>query len=138
LIIRAQQAEDLDSLLKLFNRSRTAAACFSEADYSISEFLKALEGESIFVAEIGEQIAGFVSLWQPTNFIHHLYIDPKHQGAGIGKALLGFCQEEFGLPLSLKCVQANIHACQFYEGLGWVTKSTGIGTDGSYNIYWLE
>lgn len=94
-----------------------------------------VKGERIFFAYIDDEIVGFASVWEQDRFLHHLYISPRFQRKGIGSSLVRMCIDEFGLPMSLKCIKSNVEACQFYESLGWKSKSEGEGSEGRFVIY---
>ncbi|HIE89654.1 MAG: GNAT family N-acetyltransferase [bacterium] len=32
-------------------------------------------------------MTGFISIWSPEKFVHHLYVDPKYQGRGVATIL---------------------------------------------------
>lgn len=136
--IRIKEHDDEIRLAEIFNQARESAGCFPCENIAHKEFLKQVEGEAIFVAEVENDIIGFTSVWEPDNFIHHLYVSPKWQRNGVGEQLILHCKNIYGLPLSLKCVTANIVACNFYEKLGWVSKDQAVGPEGEYNHYWLE
>jgi GNAT superfamily N-acetyltransferase len=91
----------------------------------------------VHVAALGDQIVGFLSVWAPERFVHHLYVAPSHQGRGIGRMLIEACAELYGLPLSLECELANRGARRFYERLGWVGGEVGSGPDGEWQRMWL-
>ncbi len=137
MMITPPSEEDLPRLCQLFNQTRAANASFSGKDYSLSEFMRAIDGEVILVARDQDGIAGFAAVWAPDNFLHHLYIAPAQQGRGLGRALLGRCTQDFGLPLSLKCVKANTRACRFYEHVGFQAVAEGDSPDGIYVLYRL-
>lgn len=101
------------------------------------EFRAAIEGEELHVAVSRGLVLGFLSVWAPERFIHHLYVAPSHQGRGIGRALIRTCIDRYGLPLSLKCELANRPARRFYERLGWVGGEVGAGPDGEWQRMWL-
>jgi len=135
--IEPKTEDDLPALLNIFNLSRAANGSFPAPAYGMREFLAAIDGEDILVARIDKEIAGFVSVWRAENFVHHLFVLPKHQRKGIGKALISRCAHTFGLPLSLKCVAANTAACRFYEQSGWQPGSKAVGPEGPYIRYQL-
>ena len=56
---------------------------FCLADFDID-----VEGEQIWVALCKGKPVGFISIWEPENFIHHLYISPEYTRKGIGARLL--------------------------------------------------
>jgi len=96
-----------------------------------------IEGEVVLLACNGSGIAGFVSVWLASNFIHHLYVRPDEQSRGIGSALIRSCVERFGLPLSLKCDQCNRKARAFYQRRGWVKQDEGTGEFGPWDYLYL-
>lgn len=112
--------------------SRIYLVCRSETFYWISknsfslhDFKRDTEGETVVVAVEDETIVGFASIWAKDNFLHHLFVDSVFQGRGIGKRLLDHCLG--GLlkrPARLKCVIRNERACRFYERQGWKIEST--------------
>src|SRR4026207_2322771 len=54
-----------------------------------SDFPRDTKGETILVAGGGDgEPEGFVSVWEPEGFIHHLYVRSGSRGKGIGEALL--------------------------------------------------
>ena len=98
------------------------------------DFDKHTEGEKILVAESQNKIAGFVSVWMPDNFIHHLYLHPEYTNRGIGKMLLAAAIEIANKPLTLKCLINNRYALKFYKKQGWRHLSDGISEDGAYYL----
>jgi GNAT superfamily N-acetyltransferase len=115
MIIDVPRDIDLSLLLGIFNNASLSTEGFPEEKASLAKFMNMVNGEVILVASIDDQIAGFASVWEQGNFIHHLYIDPKFQNLGIGPALLRECQTKCGLPLYLKCIEQNKGACRFLE-----------------------
>ena len=41
----------------------------------------------MLVADTDGQVVGFVSIWQPEDFIHNLFVSPEWQNHGIGTAV---------------------------------------------------
>jgi GNAT superfamily N-acetyltransferase len=138
MIIKDFDASDLADIVAIYNAAREPIACFKADHVSVEEFKPLIEGEDIHVATDNEKVIGFVSVWAPGNFIHHLYISPEQQNKGVGKALIQICISRYVLPLALKSVIANTRACAFYEHNHWVVKETGIGPDGPYHYYCLN
>lgn len=124
--------EERVSLVSLYNASRASAGCYPDGSIDFDAFQSLVEGEEIHVARLGDEIVGFVSVWVPENFIHHLYVAPRHQSAGIGSALLQVCAARYGLPLSLKCDVCNSRAQRFYRKLGWRPGAAGVGEYGPW------
>ncbi|MEZ5503458.1 MAG: GNAT family N-acetyltransferase [Halioglobus sp.] len=135
--IEPSNKNDFPEMLAIFNFSRELNGSFPKHTYSIDEFLAVVEGEEILVARIGDEVVGFVSIWKPDNFLHHLFVSPKYQRKGVGKALISESVSRFGLPMFLKCIKENIEACRFYEQFGWQLKEEAIGPEGPYIHYQL-
>lgn len=136
--IEPNSKNDLPEMLIIFNYSRELNGSFPDQVYSIDEFLAVIEGEEVLVARIAEKVVGFVSIWEPENFLHHLFVAPENQRKGIGKALILESVRRYSLPMSLKCIKANVEARRFYESLGWQPGEEGIGTEGLYINYHLK
>lgn len=96
------------------------------------------KGEEIIVAKIDGKIAGFISIWLPDNFIHHLYIRKEYRRKGLGRSLINKIKERIQGPLTLKCLLDNIEAVQFYERNNWKAKSTGISIHGVFILFELS
>ncbi|HDZ9270902.1 TPA: GNAT family N-acetyltransferase, partial [Vibrio cholerae] len=58
-------------------------------------------------------VVGFISIWEPDNFVHHLYLATEYQGQGVGSMLLNCAKMKYG-NLSLKCMVQNQKALNFY------------------------
>lgn len=136
--IRVPHEEEKPILLDIFNEARSSAGCFRQGAKNLSEFEKLTKKEAVFVAEVEQQIVGFVSVWEADAFIHHLYISPRFQRKGFGRALLEMCERKYGRPLSLKCICANVKALNFYKRNGWTSKGYGTGPDGPWERLWLK
>ncbi len=97
---------------------------------SVPEFIELIYDEEVFVLKVDGMVVGFIAVYAPQNFVHHLYISPKFQGRGFGKKLLDYAIKNFELPLSLKCERANTSALQFYQKNGWEFFDKGIDAEG--------
>ena len=136
--IEPSSPKDLPEILNIFNLSREENGSFPGRSYCMSAFQGAIEGEKILVARVAGEVAGFVSVWAQNNFLHHLFVSPKHQRKGVGKALISAIVREFGVPITLKCIKANTQARCFYENLGWQPREESIGPEGPYILYELR
>ena len=130
--------KDVNALCSIFNEARNASNSFPLEPLSLADFLETIKGEKILAARVSGEIIGFASIWQQDIFLHHLYVSPQFQRSGVGRSLLQRCVEEFGLPMSLKCIKSNIDACRFYEKLGWQPKGEADDSDGRYVLYVRE
>jgi len=133
LVLRDARQSDLEQLPVIYSQARAAVDCFPDPPISLAEMLDLIQGERVCVAELQQQIAGFVSIWEPDRFIHHLYVLPAHQNSGVGGALLSYCEKEYGAGLSLKCEVANDRAQAFYRHRGWVARESGVGKHGPWD-----
>ncbi len=134
-VIRAHAAGDYQTLGEIYHQTRLRAFHWLPPDsISIEDFARDTEGERIWVAEVNAQVIGFISVWEPENFIHHLYVLPAFAGRNVGSQLLQTCLAYIGYPARLKCVSANTRALQFYRARGWQTLSVDMGPEGEYQL----
>jgi ribosomal protein S18 acetylase RimI-like enzyme len=122
----------------VYNEARASVDCFSQPNATKRDFSSLVRNEKILLAVCDTQVVGFVSIWAPEKFIHHLYIRPENQNKGVASSLIKACIERYGLPLSLKSLAANTNACRFYENSKWNIEDTGLGSEGTFNHYWLR
>ena len=133
LIIRDAMRSDLPDLERIFAMNRGAGAEWDEAE-TVPSLESQIEGEKVIVAESGGGIVGFISLWLPENFVHHLYVRKDKQGEGIGRSLIEEALTRYNGDFTLKCVKRNRKAMRFYRKNGWVEAETGDGPDGEYSV----
>ncbi|EOR29855.1 hypothetical protein L100_09419 [Elizabethkingia meningoseptica ATCC 13253 = NBRC 12535] len=81
----------------------------------IFDFRKELKNEIVYETMLNNEVIAFMSLWEPDNFIHHLYILPEYQGRQIGQQMINFLAGRYDEPLGLKCLTQNIQAVNFYK-----------------------
>ena len=135
MLIEPAVDTDFPTLCALFNDARIDNGSFPNPKIELADFMTQVEGEKILVARIEKNIAGFASVWTKECFLHHLYVSPQYQRQGIGGRLLLECVRAFGLPMALKCVEANIPARNFYEKMGWRAIESADGPEGRYILY---
>lgn len=127
-VIREATTEDLAQLRGIYYRARKLDFHWVDpSSIKISDFDQATEGEFILAAFINNQAAGFLSIWEPDNFIHNLFVDPNCRHIGIGRALIKEALSRCKGPMTLKCVKENRNALSFYSSMGWqiVKEETG-------------
>ena len=101
---------------KIYERAWNTALPDYRRTISEEEFLAETGGETTIVALQDAEVMGYISIWEPDCFIHHIYVDPNHQGVGIGTVLLNEAiMLAIARPLSLKCQRANTKAMEFYQ-----------------------
>jgi GNAT superfamily N-acetyltransferase len=141
MIIRPARPEDTNSLAKLYQSVRQQIFTWEPPEkFKISDYRESVAGEEVWVAEIKNtqemlEIAGFISVWAKTSFIHNLFVAPPWQQHGIGTKLLKKALECYPQPLTLKVHIANAHACHYYEKLGWRRISTDEQAVEPYHLY---
>ena len=138
MTIAAFEEEDREALSILYDRMRVETFTWLNADQiTLGSFDADTANEKILVAKYGEKVAGFVSLWEPDFFIHHLYVDTDFQGRGIGQKLLAAILESVRGVASLKCLENNQKAVRFYTKNGWEKSLTGKSEHGNYILFEL-
>jgi len=135
-LIREATPADNDRLTEIFCASRADAFPTSQLRAeSVVDFLRETEGEVVLVASDSDgRIRGWMSIWQPESFVHHLYVDPPVQGRGAGRSLLMALPRWVPPPFTLKCLRANDKAMTYYTKLGWVEIGSGTDTEGDYAL----
>lgn len=131
--IQKAEKEDYDELRKIFLKTRQENFNWMEYDsIRLEDFDSSTEGELILTAKIGNDIAGFVSIWEEDKFIHNLFVSSNFKRRGVGKALIDQSVKEVGLPLTLKCVRTNVNALNFYLSQGWTIEEEVIENEPYY------
>jgi ribosomal protein S18 acetylase RimI-like enzyme len=102
------------------------------SQYALEDFDKETEGEHILVALDDEIPVGFISLWLPDHFIHHLYISHTHTRKGIGRLLIEQTLTSIKKPVTLKCLIQNESAISFYIALGFREIGRGISGNDAF------
>ncbi|OOQ58358.1 hypothetical protein BC343_10355 [Mucilaginibacter pedocola] len=133
MLIRNYRSADHDALAQIYIDSRSKTFYWLNTwEYTLDEFDTDTHGEKIWLAELDGAIAGFIAIWEPDNFVHHLYVDSQYVGKGVGKALLTSAMANYSDPLKLKCLVKNQNAHAFYLSRGWVVTGEGVDTNGTY------
>ena len=78
----------LEPLRQLYLESRAATFTWLDSQaYELSDFDRDTEGEEIWVAMESDEVVGFISIWSPDGFIHHLFVSPDYRNTGAGSRL---------------------------------------------------
>jgi ribosomal protein S18 acetylase RimI-like enzyme len=121
--------KDYEPLRNLFLKERqTTFSWLDLSEFQLDDFEKNIQGELVLVALLEDFPIGFISIWIPNNFIHHLYIDQKYQDKGIGTKLLKAAIDKTNFPITLKCLENNTKAIDFYKRKGFTEKENFWGT----------
>lgn len=137
--IRPALESDHAALAELFLLARRESFDWEDTSrFRLEDFAVQTEGEAIYLAEDEESgdLLGFISVWEPECFVHHLFIAQEQRGRGVGRALLSDLQWRMAGPFRLKCVAANEAALAFYRRLGWI--ATGHGSVNGIHHYVME
>lgn len=133
------QSKDYKLLREIFlNERQNAFFWQNPSDFLLEDFDKQTQGEFILIAFIEDVPIGFISIWMPNNFVHHLYIDQKYQKKGIGTLLLKEAIKYTKFPLTLKCLENNVKAVEFYKRKGFLEKGKGQSENGNYILFELS
>jgi ribosomal protein S18 acetylase RimI-like enzyme len=132
-VVRPCEPADRPALSAIYRECRGDAAWLPDGVRASSDFERDTAGEAILVAVDGDGDAvGFLSVWAPGRFIHHLYVSPCARRRGAGTALLDALA--LPKPWRLKCVRANVDATAFYVSRGWVEVGSGTSAEGAYAV----
>jgi len=141
--LRAYEARDRDACARIFVIAQQAAFPWEPAG-TVTEagFDRSIRGEELWVAEVAMpasnpgpqrwQVAGLISVFMPSQFVHSLFVDPAFHGLGLGSALLDRALYATGGRASLKCDERNRKGCSFYERRGWRASEWGWDPDGAW------
>jgi len=133
--IVAYSAQYLPALRTLYMASRTSTFTWLDSSgYQLTDFDAHITDDTIYVAVTGDKVLGFIAVYEPENFIHHLFIADDVQGMGVGSKLLAMLTELNGRPQLLKCMVKNEKAMQFYFLKGFVEVGKGTGVVGDYLV----
>ena len=135
MLIREFIEADRPSLRKVYLETRRQTFSRLRGDsFQLDDFDKDTAGEKVWICELSKEVIGFVSVWEPDNFFHHLFILPEITRQGYGSQLLTVCMTHMSHPVKLKCVSRNTDALEFYHSKGWRTILKGMSSDGEYQL----
>ena len=133
-LIREYRDEDFDAVTILWRVARerllpegetdTGHNFYEDQTYFRNEILKK---NHVWVVEVDHRPAAFMAI--ENDFIDQLYVHPKYQRCGIGKALLAFARSKSPEHLWLYTLQSNVNAQAFYEKNGFVAEKYGISPE---------
>jgi GNAT superfamily N-acetyltransferase len=135
MLIRDALPGDLPALREIYLSVRQKHFTWLDtSSYQLADFDRNTLGEEVLVAVEGEPI-GFIAVWLPESFVHHLYVRDDRAGKGVGKALLDAGLARLARPATLKCMTMNGRAAKFYADNGWRIREAGSGPDGPYYLF---
>ena len=123
----------LESIVRVWRDARRRRLQFlldlhdadEDGDYIARVLLPANE---IWVAESDDGLVGFIAF--APGWVNQLYVAPKHQGRGVGTALLALAQRG-NATLHLWAFKVNVEAIEFYRRRGFrvVEETDGAGNE---------
>jgi len=131
--IRRAEDRDAEFVNAIFAEAISNAQWLPLEARSNPDFTKVSDSEIVIVCcGEGGEVLGFVSVYEPESFVHHLYVAANCQGQGVGTALLQSLKAWVPRPWYLKCVEGNCNALAFYCSRGWVEETRAQGPEGTY------
>ena len=74
--IDVAQPADWPELERIYRETRLARFDWMRPErIEASTLARDAEGEAVYVAREAGRVSGFVSVWSPDRFVHHLYVD---------------------------------------------------------------
>lgn len=167
ILIRKAAESDLDAIEILYNDLNDYLAAnvnypgWRKGSYPLRcDAEEGLHDGTLHVAELDGQIAGTVMYlrtqcepyqtvgWQlpfdvPVIALHILAVHPKHQGQGVGRALMDYAEtlarETGALAVRLDTHEGNIPACRLYESCGYSMRGlVDLGLEEKYGLKWYK
>lgn len=127
--IRPVRPDEFDRVLAIINsaavvyRGRIPDDCWHDP-YMADEELRREIAASVrfFGIESDGQLAAVMGIQDvgPVHLIRHAYVDPRHQGEGLGSALIEYICEKLAGQLLVGTWRAAAWAIRFYEKHGFV------------------
>jgi GNAT superfamily N-acetyltransferase len=135
LSVRQAGPADFDALQAVYQGCRENADWLPPHSRASGNLAHDAYAETLWLAQDpGGAVLGFVGVWLPEAFIHHLYVRADAQRRGVGRALLLALRDHLPLPWQLKCLDANTRALAFYQALGWLEAGRGEDDDGPWRL----
>lgn len=127
LQIRRARSHDLPEAAALYERVATATLYWApREEYAAARFLDQARYETIWLAWAGRRIVGLAAMYEPTGFLHSLYVDDGWRNKGVGVALLETAAGAANGALSLKVEERNEAARRFYKREGFSEVERGV------------
>ncbi len=117
IVVRAARRTDWPALRALYLHARRDTFAWLPAErFAAGDFDEHTRGEALLVAQARDEgIVGFVSVWEPERFVHHLYVAGTRLREGIGAALLRALPGWPAARYRLKCLVRNERALAFWR-----------------------
>ena len=138
-MIRKLEKNDIDRVMNIWLKITVKAHNFIEKKYWQDNY-DTVKNIYIPMADTyvyeKDEIKGFISIIN-NEFIGALFVDNESQGQGIGKALIRYVQNKYGV-LNLAVYKDNYKSVEFYKKVGFKIKSENINEDTNFPEYIME
>lgn len=120
IAIRPARSDEHDEVARVWMDSWVSVGLEGPSEKLLTELRTQIEREitgewSLYVADDAGCIAAMLALRLRDGYLDQLFVDPAHQGRGIGKMLLQFTRMMCPGEIWLRCVQQNRKAWSWYE-----------------------
>jgi putative acetyltransferase len=121
--VRPAAPDDLDAVARLWHESASrmdGAPANIPSEKQLRDRIDAelASGWDLYVALKAERIVGMLALQPRDSILDQIFVAPREQGAGVGKALLALAKQEMPSRFTLRMTAANQTARSFYERQG--------------------
>ena len=128
-------ANDRPAIEQLYAEAIGRAAWLPPRARLRADFSEVSHGEMVYVIQTDAgELAGFVAVYEPESFVHHLFVAPQYQRRGLASLLLSSLHTWLPLPWRLKCIRGNTDALSFYAVNGWEEVGAGESEEGPYLV----
>ena len=144
-VIRRATSEDVTAVCNCAHAAyaRYVSAIGREPAPMIADFGKQIGAHDLWIAEIEGEVLGFIVFFRKhdTMFLENVAVHPNHAGRGIGRQLIGFCEDEAS-NLGLKSVtlytnDKMIENLKIYPRLGYL-ETDRRDEDGFHRVYFKK
>ncbi len=138
--LRCYHPNDLEPVVQLWYWSWHSAFPDLQHPQTFQQWKERLQdeivpNEQVWIAEISEQLVGFIALRENGGHLDQIFVSPEMQRQGVGTALLKKAQELLPAGITLDTLQRNSQARRFYEKHGFQPGRTGTNSiNGHANI----
>jgi GNAT superfamily N-acetyltransferase len=133
--VRPARQDDDAAVQGLFERAIRGAAWLPAGADADTDFKRNSSCEVVTVCVAADgRLAGFMAVYEPGAFVHHLYVDEGFKQQGVGRALIASLDAWPDKPWRLKCVLGNSAARAFYARMGWRETEIAMGSQGQYVV----